>query len=783
MKLSADYLNKLGRLLLILIFSLALYIPLFSQDIVVSGYIRDDQSGEFLPGVLVSTIEAKPVTSFTNNYGFYSLKHSKSDSITLKISSFAYQTLILKVSGRENTVLNIGLVPEINQGKEILLKGQKPKPEKEEGSISSIEIPLKQMKEVPALLGEKDVLKVIQLMPGVQKGGEGNTALYVRGGGPGENLILLDGAPIYNAGHLFGFFSIFNGDALKSAELIKGGFPARYGGRLSSVVNLTMKEGNKKRFAGEGSVGLISARATLEGPLIKGKSSFMISGRRTYLDALVAPFLPYGKKNRYYFYDLNGKINYDINHRNKVFLSAYTGKDEFSLQDKKTFGFNKADISWGNSTATLRWNHLFRDDIFSNTSLVCSGFDLKIKQTDDLINQRLLLDYTSRIRDISFRSDFEISTFTQHYIRTGISVTRHSFNPIAMVMPADSIYADRGGLKPYISTESGLYIEDEFKPAEKITILGGMRFSSFLIKKKSYFLPEPRISVSYRFLKDFSFKAAYSLMNQYQHLLSSSSLGLPADLWVPATDYVGPARSSQVAGGFVKEFLTDKISVSLEGYYKNTARLVGFKEETFFGVNDGKLVAWEKNVTTGNGWSYGAEFLIHKKSGRFSGWIGYTLSWTWLKFPEINKGEKFFARYDRRHDASVVLIYRITENIKLSGTWVYGTGNAMTLREGRYYAAIPGSGVPAYFNDPVNNFSKRNAYRMKPYHRADIGLQFDKELKSNRVRTWEIGIYNLYNRKNVFYYYYDQNEITKKTAMMKVTVFPLIPSLNYRLQF
>jgi outer membrane cobalamin receptor len=763
----------------------------------ISGYVREAVSGESLIGVNIYLTDHK-IGTVTNTYGFYSLTLPSADSVGLVISYIGFNTEIIKVSLDKNVELNINLKPNIIL-KEVTITADRRERQSESIKMSTVTLQPAQIKNVPSLLGEKDVLKVLQLMPGVQKGSEGSSGLYVRGGGPDQNLIILDDAIVYNASHLFGFFSLFNGDALKSVELTKGGFPARYGGRLSSVLDMNMKEGNKQEWHGEGGIGLISSRLTVEGPLIKGKSSIILSGRRTFVDLLTRPFLK-GEIPSYYFYDFNAKINYDFGRKDKLYLSGYFGQDKYSLKTTNDQYRENTGFNWGNSTGTLRWNHLFTNKLFSNTSLIFSkySFGIQDKYYQFIDKKNYYAEYYSGIKDYSVKFDIDYIPSPRHWAKAGVISIDHRFNPHAFV-EEDLINNNKVRDIKYINgIESGVYIEDTWQPFQALKINGGMRFSHFIATKNQYHNFEPRLSAAWRFENNYALKASYATMNQYIHLLSNTGLGLPTDLWVPTTDRVKPQQSKQIALGLVKDLPRHDLSLSLEGYYKKMNNVIEYKEgATFIILDDPKSAAeknWEDNVTAGKAWSYGVELLLQKKTGRLTGWIGYTLSWTQMQFDSINFGKKFYARYDRRHDISIVANYKLSDHISLSGTWVYGTGNAITLSNSSYWVSTDqpalGSGMLNYNtqgfsgNTVAYDFGQKNNFRMAPYHRLDLGIQFHKTKKWGE-RIWEISVYNVYNRMNPFYYY-STSVVTPTSSvgvLRQVSLFPVIPSFSYSLKF
>ncbi len=763
----------------------------YAQKHTISGYVYEKGSRESLVGVNVYNPDLKIGTT-TNAYGFYSLTINASDSIVIRWSYVGYNTVEKKISLKNNVEMNIFLDPSLLL-QEVVITGETQRKVSEEVRMSVIEISPKDIKAIPALLGEKDVFKALQLMPGVQKGNEGSSGIYVRGGGPDQNLIILDEAIVYNASHLFGFFSLFNGDALKSIELTKGGFPARYGGRLSSVVEMTMKDGNKQKFGGEAGVGIISSRLLLEGPIVKNKSSFIISGRRTYIDILMQPFIMAqtgGSNVGYYFYDLNAKVNYDFGDKNKLYLSGYFGRDKFYMNEKIDETSLKAGLYWQNSTATLRWNHLFNNKLFSNASVIFSDYTMDIYAKEKYFGDYFSLNYISGIQDYSIKYDLYYHPSANHSVRGGVTSIYHIFTPGAFVVKNSDPTNDINKSKREDGVETSLYLEDEIKAFKnKVRLNPGIRLTSFVVKDKAYWSPEPRFSGSYMIKPDLSAKVSFASMSQFLHLLSNTGVGLPTDLWVPSTKNINPQKSWQVAAGIAKDFLNRDLSLTIEGYYKKSDNIIGYKEgASFIGIDEPDETSefnWEQNITSGQAWSYGAEFLFRKNAGKFTGWIGYTLSWTQMQFDELNFGKKFWARYDRRHDISVVGIYNITDEFSVSGTWVYGTGNAVTLPKASYSPVPFDNSNMGYNYWYVSDYGEKNSFRMAPYHRLDIGFQFHR-IKPKYEETWELGFYNLYNRQNPFFYYISSNYYnngTSKTVLKQASIFPIIPSLSWSIKF
>jgi hypothetical protein len=764
------------------------------QRKVISGFIKEKSGKELLIGASVAVPKYKTGT-VTNQYGFFSLSLPV-DTFELIISYVGYAPKAFRIDLKEDTELNVEL-EEVKALKEVVVSANKQTANLAEVTrMSVIEIPVQQIKDIPALFGEKDVLKVIQLLPGVQKPSEGSSGIYVRGGGPDQNLIILDDATVYNAFHLFGFFSLFNGDALKSVELTKGGFPARYGGRLSSVIDMSMKEGNKQQFHGEAGIGLVASRLMLEGPIIKNKSSFLISARRTYIDVLTYPLQPSDNKGGYFFYDLNAKANYEIDTKNKLYISGYFGRDKFYFKSRYTSDEQEGGITWGNATATVRWNHLYSNRLFANTSFVFSDYKFGIYQESNFNGSKYELNYFSGIRDYSLKHDLYFRPSNNHTVRAGGQAIYHVFTPSALVIKDDFTGENRDEKKRVGSVENAVYAEDDIKVGLKLRVNPGLRITHFSAEKRNYINLEPRLSTSYNIKSDLAIKASFAVMNQYVHLLSNTGVGLPTDLWVPSSDNLKPQHSWQIAAGIVKDFIEKDFSISVEGYYKESTKIISYKEgASFLEIETSQETSdfsWEKNITSGKGWSYGAEFLLQKKTGKISGWVGYTLSWTQMQFDELNFGKKFWARYDRRHDISVVGIYKIREQkddqtgVTLSGTWVYGTGNAITLPVAEYKSPVhdPTGGRLSnngFDGATVSKYTSRNDFRMAPYHRMDLSLQVSTKMK-HWVRTWEFSVYNVYNRYNPYFYYIGNNNDGSR-VLKQITLFPLIPSVSWNIKF
>jgi outer membrane receptor for ferrienterochelin and colicin len=771
-----------------------------AQRFTIRGTVEDLQTGEKL--ISANVYDANSLKGITTNaFGFYSLT-LPSGKLKLTVSYIGYQPSVQDIDLQHDTLVNIRLSPVITLG-EVVISAERAKSAVLSTQMSMTELSAKSIKSLPMLLGEVDVLKALQLLPGVKGGNEGTSGIYVRGGGPDQNLILLDGVPVYNANHLFGFFSVFNPDAIQSVKLITGGFPARYGGRLSSVLDIRMRDGNNKKFSAEGSVGIISSKLTLEGPIIKDKTSFIVSGRRTYIDILTQPLIRLAaaaggdgnsKLNAgYYFYDLNAKINHKFSDKSRLFLSAYSGKDQAYLRttDKgniqgETYKYEAdAGIGWGNLTAAVRWNYVITPKLFSNTTLTYSRYNfitsmMNREDNNDTLTSKFQYIYDSGIIDWAGKIDFEYLPDPRHTIRFGYNQIYHTFKPGISVISLEG-ENDFGidttfGNKNVYAHEGALFVEDDWNISNRLKANIGLHFSGFKVQQSTYTSLQPRLSARFLLNEKISMKAAFTTMSQYIHLLTNSTIGLPTDLWLPATDKIKPERASQYAIGVVYE-PAEGIEFNVEGYYKTMKNLIEYKEgASFFSFEDD----WQNKIEIGEGRAYGVEFLARKQMGKTSGWIGYTLSWSERKFDNISFGKWFPYRYDRRHDISVVLNQKIFDDIEIGITWVYGTGNAVTLPLEKY-ASIGTTYYTSYFNG-IEAFDNRNSYRMPAYHRLDIGINFKKDKKWGE-RVWSIGAYNVYNRKNPFYLDFSQEFDNNKgkfyMVLKQYSLFPIIPSISY----
>ncbi len=760
----------------------------------LNGYIKDSLSGESVIGATVSVNgQSKGVTS--NQYGFYSLTLDEGDYL-IQVSHVSYSVKLVPVSLHSNQSLNVDLIAKSALINEVVVYSKKRDGNVKNAQMGRIDLSMNQVKAIPAFMGEVDILKAIQLLPGVQSAGEGNAGFYVRGGGPDQNLIMLDDAVVYNTGHLFGFFSIFNGDAIKNVSLIKGGMPAQYGGRLSSVLDVTMKEGNINKFQGDGGIGLIASRFSVQGPIKKEKASFIVSARRTYIDALVKPFVSksssfYG--SGYYFYDMNAKVNYRFSEKDRLYLSGYFGRDVFDFRNSKR-SFN-TNIPWGNSTATLRWNHVFNRRLFANTTAVYNDYNFKFSAAQENFEIGLF----SGIRDMTIKSDFDYYPLPNHKLRFGGLLTHHKFIPNVVTGRQDSVVFTPNNEGAKYAMEAALYVQDDWEIGEKLKVNYGVRWSSFnqvgpymlytrddngnkldsisygrLKTVKAYGGLEPRLTIRYALNDESSLKAAVTRNYQYIHLVTNAGTTLPTDLWVPSTYLVRPQLSWLYSAGYFRNFDDNRFETSVEVYYKDMRNQVEYKEGYTPSLADP-----EEEFVFGKGWSYGAEFFVNKTKGRLTGWIGYTLSWTYRQFRQLNEGLRYPARYDRRHDISVVANYDAGKRWKLGAVFVYGTGNAITLPE-RFYII---NGVL------TQEYSRLNQYRMKAYHRMDLSATYTPVPKKKRKvsSSWVFSVYNIYSRLNPYFLYFDQegsivtNDLQVSTK--QVSLFPILPAVTWNFRF
>lgn len=750
-----------------------------SNSFTISGLIRDAQSGESLPGANVYVTALNTGTS-ANNYGFYALTLPEGDH-TIAFSYVGYKTVNLTITADKNIRQDLRLLPAIELD-EVVVRGETA------GALQmgTLKIPMLQASSLPVLLGEKDIMKAFQLMPGVQRGNEGTGGLFVRGGSNDQNLIILDDAVIYNANHLFGFFSLFNSAAIKDVTLIKGGFPARYGGRLSSVMDITMKEGDMESFKGEVGIGIIASRFTLEGPIQKGKASFLLAGRRTYFDVLTKPFLSEHERVGYFFHDLNLKTNVVLNDNNRLYISGFLGKDELNTQYKDRDIWDKTGLNWQNQQAVVRLNTIVKPGIFVNNTLVYSRYESGFYfQQDDLHQKkRYRFDQSNGIHDLSFKSDFVLGTLQGHTIRFGSVLGWYHFRPRKMVINNEYVNSFTTETEKASASHHAIYIEDEYVRGKWMYNLG-LRQIFYISGNKWQLRAEPRIIIGYNLTDRSSIKASYTEMNQYMHLMSTTGVMLPTDIWLPASNKTLPQRSRQYAISFDQKLSNLGADLTIEAYFKQSSNVLTYKDgASFFFIDESnpqKKIDWEENVVGGRGEAFGIEFLLHRKYGKWNGWAAYTWSKSKVQYDEVNSGIWFPSNFDRRHDVSLVFMYDLNRNRKLSASWVFMSGNPITLPFHTSIAHLPfdfdGEITPPNYST-IDYYGSRNNYPTENYHRLDIGMQFSKPRKRG-VRTWEIGVYNAYNRKNAFSYHIGDQLGTDKRVLKKITLFPIIPSITY----
>ena len=790
------------------------------STVVISGFLTDAESGEDLIYANIIDLESRKGTA-ANAYGFYSLTVPKGKA-NLAFSYTGYKTTWKELDLTEDYRLDLELQPSLTFINPIVIVGQK---DTENISLESRAgetlIDIKNVERLPALAGETDIIRIAQMLPGVQTGTDGVGGLHVRGGSNGQNLILIDGVPVYNISHAAGLFSIFNTSAIRSTNLYKGAFPARYGGRLSSVIDIVTKEGNRKKLGVKGELGTLAGRLTVDGPIIKDKSSFFLSGRLSLVDWYLQPITKNLKSKKgedgfidYRFYDFNAKLNYDISRKDKLYLSFYSGADFYknrgvsfdsisiidtSVEEPASLLFGQSysdEVSWGNVVGSLRWNHLFGNRLFANLTATYSSLNVNIdyQAADSLTHlatnnlERVFLDfgyYESEIEDIGLRLDFDFMPAPNHYIRFGANVTHHFFRPGVLSYNQNQLKTDNGNLievqqsnnEPVRAIESAVYIEDEFKINDKLSINAGLHNALFHVDDKWYASVQPRLLVHYQYKPRWKLEAFYGKSTQFIHLLSNSLLGLPTELWVPSTANIAPQQAWQT-GVTSRWKLAQDMELSLDLYYKSMNNLLSYSEGAAF------LDDWEANVTSGNGEAYGAEVLLQKRIGQFSGWLGYGLQWADRQYAFLNRGERYPYRYDRRHEVKAAAVHRVQNWLELSASWTLSSGFAFSLPLSQYTINVEGIG-------PVTaiDYGTKNEFRMPYYHRLDFSanIYIDMERTMHKIR---MGVYNLYNRQNPLYFdirttnlIWEDGAWAERKALVKTTLVPLLPSLSYSIEF
>ncbi len=745
----------------------------FSQTITVSGYVKDEISKEALVNASVINLGNKTGT-ITNQYGYFSLTSKKTDSLKLLVTYSGYIAVKKTIVNGQNIQLEILLRPSSNVLREININANHNRDNITKPQMGVIDVPVKAIKDLPVLLGEHDILKTLQLLPGVQQAQEGTSGFYVRGGNLDQNLILLDEATIYNPNHLFGLFSTFNVNSVNSVRLIKGGFPAEYGGRLSSILNITMKDGNKTKYQTEAGVGLLSANVTFQGPVQKNKSSFIVSARKSYIDLLLKPLT--SNTTSYSFYDLNAKVNFELGTRDHLFISGFKGNDAAAYTGANSLNYG---INFGNTTGTIRWNHLYGNKVFSNTSLIYNDYHLQLGTTQTSYYEVL---YTG-IKDINAKSDFTAVLDTRHTLKFGINYIYHTLSPASLsakVPKKGNLFSiNPDSIPRRYSNEAALYIGDEYHISDRFSIDYGLRLPFFSGSGKTYSFLEPRITTQYSFNENTSVKASYTLMNQFVHLIPNSTASLPADIWLSSSPVIKPQNSAQVSLGLFKNFKDNEIETSVEVYYKNMRNQVLFKQGTQIAINTNL----DDVLTFGKGESYGIEFFAKKSFGKLTGWASYTLSKTTQQFPEINFGNPFPSSFDRRHNLALVGTYELTKNWTLSADFVLTSGRPYTLPAGKITVYGDGSLYDNYYYD----YTSHNNSRLGVYNRLDISASNRKQHqlfhKYPYEREWVFGFYNIYSRANPYFVYLTIDQATKRPQAKQVSLLPIIPSISYNIKF
>jgi len=719
----------------------------------INGYIKDYFTGETLAGVSVVDSATSKGTS-SNSYGFFSLKIKL--PATLYFSSVGFQTSSFHVTQLSDSSYTFDIKPVEYQLDEVVVKSAKENFQNKQAGYLSI--PIERLNTIPTIFGEKDIFKALALTPGVSNGNEGTVGLYVRGGTPDQNLILLDEAPIYNTAHFFGIISVFNSEALKKVDMYKGILPAQYGGRVSSVIDVTMKEGNTKLRKNDHGLGLVSSSMLLEGPLSyknHDKGSYMVSGRAAYLGLVTLPLwllYQYGKSDQYFnylLYDINAKINYKLDNKSHIYLSLYNSYDRWDArQSYSADSRGRLNVNWGNLTGTLRYNRILKPNLFLKSVLLFTRYQYGISvATSEKIEGKFRTTDSYFLKpslaDVTAKTSLEYFISPSYTIRAGLDATRHIYKPTKLettfevgenVLEANN--------KSFKASEFGFFTEHELSFAKFLRFNAGLRLAAFSIQQKNYTSFEPRLSANLILPRNWAIKGGYAQMRQFIHLLSSNSIGLPNDVWVPATAAVPPQFARQYSIGLFKNYPSQKLSLSVEGYYKSLKDQIDYSSGASLFADVGK--PWETLVEKGGiGRAYGLEFFLNKTEGSFTGWVAYTLAWNELKFANINRGEWFYGNFDRRHTLNLTGNYKISSSVNVSANWVFNTGRPVT---------VPVATVPAYYSYQLEFiYGNRNNYRMPNYHRLDFGINWERRSKRNRTVTWSVGAYNAYNRLNPYY--------------------------------
>ncbi|MCG9911732.1 MAG: TonB-dependent receptor [Flavobacteriales bacterium] len=794
----------LSRLLFVLSYVLSACGFAVAQNVLITGVVSNN-AGELIPYANIFEVKSETGAS-TDETGRFKLSIPAGD-VEITASAVGIEKTTLRFNALRDTFIIFSCI-ENRQLNLVEIVSDKSGSLIERVQMSSITLDAEQINKMPSLFGEADLIRTLTFLPGVSNGNEGNMGFYVRGGSADQNLILMDGVPLYNAAHILGFFSLFNPETMKSVNLIKGGFPARYGGRLASVTEITMKQGNTEKFSLEGGIGLLTAKATIQGPIYKGKTSFLVSGRSAYINLLAKPILGIMNNNKgansidekispgFSFSDVNANIQHIFNNKTRIWSTNYWGRDRIDSRVENP-GLNKTgnyifDMNWQTRIASLHLEHKFKENVIFYTSASYTDFDYRTQQANiDVFDSDgsisgAINNYFSRIKDINLKAQIQWRAGKSNLLRAGVNAIYHDYLSDANIFSTDKM---PGKARPdadadrVFATELNFFAEDEISIADRIKMALGIHVGSYRLPQKWFWSVQPRAALNIIASEHWSIKASYARMMQPVHMLTNYGIGLPTDLWVPATVKFAPQLSHDMAAGLNAGYtiLGSPFEFSLEGFYRLSDNVLEYKDGASF---TGNQTRWEDVTEQGKGESYGMEVMVRKEGQKITGWVGYTLSWSWRKFDNINGGEKFPYRYDRRHAVNVVINIKFPKGISLTATWLYGTGNAITLPTVQYASAYP---VPELAFSPLNpgteaeDVSKRNNFRMQAYHRMDIGLNFEKAKKWGK-RTWSVGIYNVYSRQNPYLYYINQNEDNTK-SLQKLSLFPIIPTVSYLFTF
>jgi outer membrane cobalamin receptor len=770
------------------IFLALFFLPLLAvaQSVTIRGYVKDANSGEYLLGAnIFSQLNGEGTNS--NMDGYYELKVPAGESTRIRFTYIGYLERYVDFRGWRDTTLTITLHPREQQLEEVVVAARSVHTRYSSSLMNVNYLSAEDVRNSPALLGEPDVIKVLQLKPGIQSGNEGSSGFFVRGGQADQNLVLFDGAPVYNPTHLFGMFSLFSTDAIEDVRLYKGGFPARFGGRLSSVMDIGIRAGSKEKFKVSGGTGLLSSRLTAEVPLVKEKVSLLVTGRRTYFDLITKEINKANEGNSgfqpipdYYFYDLSAKLHADLGDNDQLSFTGYTGRDHFNFVDAKI----GIDFIWGNKVGVMQWDHAYNRKLSHSINASYSDYQYRIRNRFNESN----LTVGSGINDMNLKADFYYAANRRHRLSFGAHYTYHKFNVFRdrESDPEGVLRLNTGEKDQALAHEAAIYVADEWQISDRWHLNAGIRLSGFTpentssqeARKGTYYGVEPRLSAKYQAGRALALKGSYSRVNQYVHLVSSSGASLPANFWYPSNQQIAPQIAEQVAAGADWLLAGGKFMLSNELYYRNMENQIDFRDgaELFSGS------APTQDLVFGKGWAYGNEFYIEKKEGSTTGWVAYTLSWSYRKFDEINGGTVFPSTQDRRHDISIVLRQRINDRFAFNANWVFCSGNVTSLPQARML--LQGNRGTEAVAVPI--YTQRNAFRLDNYHRLDLGLEYQLKPRWGEADL-TFGVYNAYDRRNSYFIYFEEeSRLADGSPNFKarlVSLFPVLPSVNFNYRF